>query len=172
MLLRRERPDDVDVIGAIHRAAFAPYAPEGGPTIEDGLVVALRADAGWVSALSIVAEDADGVVVGHVVATEGRLGDAPVVGIGPLGVRPDRQGSGVGGALVHAVVAVADALGYPLVALLGEPAYYRRFGFVPAADLGVEAPDPSWGDFFQARPLAAHAGETGTFRYAAPFDDL
>jgi putative acetyltransferase len=96
-----------------------------------------------------------------------------VLGLGPLGVRPDRQGQGVGGALMHAVLAAADARDEPLVVLLGDPNYYRRFGFVAAGDLGIEAPEPAWGEHFQARLLAAYdPALTGPFAYAAPFTRL
>lgn len=172
MFLRQEQPADIPVIRAIHHAAFDALGIHDGPPVEDRLVDALRSDPGWVPALSIVAEDDDGEVIGHVVATEGRLDEVPVVGIGPVGVRPDRQQSGTGSALMHAVLAAADALGYPLAALLGDPRYYRRFRFVPATELGVQAPDPAWGDHFQVRPLSGYRGEQGRFSYAAPFDDL
>ena len=165
MLLRRETRADVAAIDEVHRDAF-------GRAVEAALVHALRADAGWVPALSLVAEDARGRVVGHVVGTRGRVGDVDVVGLGPLGVRPEQQGRGVGQALVHAVVAAADALDLPLAVLLGAPGYYGRFGFVPASDLGVQAPDPAWGEHFQARPLGTYRGERGPFAYAAPFADL
>ena len=165
MLLRRETAADVGAIDDVHRSAF-------GREVEAALVHALRADAGWVPALSIVAEDAAGQVVGHVVATLGRVVDVPVAGIGPVGVRPQDQGRGVGSALVHAVVAAADALDLPLAVLLGDPGYYARFGFVPGADLGVQAPDPAWGEHFQVRPLGTYAGERGPFVYAAPFAAL
>ena len=165
MLVRRESATDLAAVDEVHRSAF-------GREVEAALVHGLRADPGWVPALSLVAEDAAGRVVGHVVGTLGRVGDVPVAGLGPLGVRPGDQGRGVGSALVHAVVAAADALDLPLAVLLGAPAYYARFGFVPAADLGVEAPDPAWGEHFQARPLGAHRGERGPFAYAAPFLDL
>jgi predicted N-acetyltransferase YhbS len=94
-----------------------------------------------------------------------------VLGLGPLGVRPDRQRSGVGSALVHALVAVAEAAGERLVALLGSPDYYRRFGFVPSWQLGIAPPDPAWRDYFQARLLSG-AVVQGTFRYADPFTRL
>lgn len=132
----------------------------------------LRADPGWVPALSIVAEGPDGEPIGHVVATEGRLEGARVVGIGPLGVLPARQATGVGSALMHALLGAADALGYHVAVLLGDPGYYARFGFLPAAGLGIEGPDPSWGVAFQARRLSADPGVTGHFRYAAPFEGL
>jgi putative acetyltransferase len=87
-------------------------------------------------------------------------------------VLPDRQSAGVGSALVHAVLGAADALDERLIGLLGEPAYYRRFGFVPAQSLGIVAPDPAWGDYFQVRTLTAYDGQVGHFRYAEPFDRL
>ena len=166
MIIRRETPADASRIDTVHRQAFAG-------SVEADLVHALRADSGWVPALSLVAEDAAGAVTGHVVCTEGSLGSTPVVGLGPIGVLPGDQRKGIGSALMHAVIAAADALDYPLIALLGHLDYYPQFGFVPASSLGVTAPEPKWGDHFQARTLAAwEAGLRGPFRYAAPFEAL
>jgi putative acetyltransferase len=173
VLIRRERPQDVDRIDEVHRRAFADGADAGPDPVEVALVRALRADAGWVPALSLVAEAADGQVVGHVVGSEGGVGRTAVIGLGPIGVLPGHQGRHVGHALMHAVLAAADALGYPAVVLVGHTDYYPRFGFVPAATLGISPPDPTWGEHFQARPLAAHRSDLrGTFRYAAPFEAL
>lgn len=173
MLIRREIPADVALIDEVHRRAFAFAAPDGGDPVEVELVHALRGDRGWVPALSLVALDAGGGVTGHVVCTEGSVGDTPAVGLGPIGVDPHAQRRGIGQGLMHAVLAAADALDYPLVALLGHLDYYPRFGFVPGSSLGVIAPDPAWGDHFQVRPLATWtAGTRGPFRYAAPFSAL
>jgi putative acetyltransferase len=173
MLIRRERPDDVERIDDVHRFAFADVAPAGSEPVEVGLVRSLRADAGWIPALSLVAETDDGKVIGHVVGSEGSVDDTPAIGLGPIGVLPEHQSHHVGHALMHAVLAAADALDYPLVVLLGHTDYYPRFGFVPAATLRISPPDPTWGEHFQARPLATHQPELhGTFRYAAPFDAL
>jgi putative acetyltransferase len=163
--VRRERPDDVEPIRAVHRAAF-----EGEEPVEVGLVDALRAGPAWLPPLSLVAV-CDGEVVGHVVATRARVGDVPVLGLGPLGVCPGAQGRGIGSALMYAVLGAAQAGDETLVGLLGEPAYYGRFGFVAATDLGIAAPDPAWGRYFQVLALA-DPPPTGTFRYATPFDEL
>lgn len=104
------------------------------------------------------------------VCTRGDVDGAPALGLGPIGVVPDRQGGRVGTALMPAVIAAAEALGETLICLLGEPAFYGRFGFVDAASVGVTAPDPAWGAYFQARPLAGHP--RGSFTYAAPFGAL
>lgn len=172
MLIRRETPDDVDAIDAVHRAAFATVASEG-DTPEALLVRRLRVDRGWVAELSLVAEDSAGAVVGHVVGTVGAIDATPVLGIGPLGVLPTHQGRGVGSALMHAVLAAADARDHPVVVLLGSVEYYRRFGFVAASTIGIVAPEVDWGDHFQARRLSTwNAAPTGRFRYATPFEEL
>ncbi len=181
MVIRPERTGtagdgDAAAIRAVHTAAFRAPGTPGEVPVEATLVDHLRADAGWLPRLSLVAV-VDGDVVGHVVCTRGWVatpgGDRAALGLGPLGVVPEHQGGGVGSALVHAVLGAADALDEPLVALLGDPGYYRRFGFVPARTLGVESPDPAWGDHFQARPLAAYdPALVGGFRYAAPFTGL
>jgi putative acetyltransferase len=164
-LIRRELPSDIEAITAVHRGAFET-------PVEATLVTALRADAGWLPALSLVAVDGD-EVVGHVVCTRGHVGDAPALGLGPLGVLPSQQRTGVGGALMHAVLGAADALDEPVVVLLGHKEYYPRFGFVPAADLGITPPVVEWGDHFQARPLTAYTPALrGEFAYAAPFREL
>lgn len=178
MIIRPERPDGIDdraAITSVHVAAFR--RPDGpGDPVEAPLVDALRRGDEWLPRLSLVAQ-VEGTVVGHVVCSRGWVstddGDLPALGLGPLGVLPERQGDGVGSALMHAVLGAADALDEPLVALLGEPRYYERFGFEPAACRGIEAPDPGWGDYFQVRTLAAHdPATTGPFRYAAAFADL
>jgi putative acetyltransferase len=165
VLIRREQPTDVDAIHAVHADAFET-------ALEAGLVRALRADAGWLPELSLVAER-DGAVVGHVVCTRAHVGDAPALGLGPLGVREHHQRTGVGSALMHAVLGAADALREPVVVLLGHRDFYPRFGFVPATTLGIEPPEPDWGDHFQARPLTAYTPKLrGGFAYAKPFTEL
>lgn len=165
VLIRREQPTDVDAIHAVHADAFET-------DLEAGLVRALRADPGWLPELSFVAE-LDGAIVGHVVCTRAHIGTAPALGLGPLGVRGSHQRRGVGSALMHAVLGAADALAEPVVVLLGHRDYYPRFGFVPAATLGITPPDPRWGDHFQARPLSAYTPRLrGEFAYATPFTEL
>jgi putative acetyltransferase len=197
MLIQRETPDQSAAVHAVTAAAFAgmPYSrlnDDNEPT-EAWLVDELRAGDAWLPALSLVAVAGDGpvggaveraggvaggaagggpvgAVVGHVVCTRARLAGAPVLGLGPLSVHPDHQRRGVGSALVHAVLGAADALDEPLVVLLGDPAYYGRFGFRPAHELGITPPVADWVDHFQARPLTAYDGSLrGEFVYPEPF---
>jgi putative acetyltransferase len=194
MLIRRETPEDIAAIHAVTKVAFTK--PNQPAPVEADLVDWLRADEGWIPALSMVAV-IDGEIAGHVVCTRawitpstavagdaaasgladrsgrGRVSESTALGLGPLSVHPSHQRRGVGLALMHAVLGAADALGESLVALLGSPDYYSRFGFAPAAALGIEAPDSQWGHYFQARTLSSYDGtQSGTFRYAEPFSRL
>jgi putative acetyltransferase len=168
VLVRRSTPADAAAARAIHAAAFE--RGEGTPG-EVALVDALVADGDAIAALALVAER-DGVAVGHVVCSRAWVGAVEVAALGPIGVLPEHQGSGVGTALMHAVVAAADALELQLLGLVGHPAYYRRFGFVRGSSIGVEPPDPAWDQYFQARTLSAYGGVRGRFRYAAAFKSL
>lgn len=167
MLVRRERAGDVAAIRALMLAAFA--GEDGAEPVEAGLVEDLRADVGWLPGLALVVE-LEGAVVGHVVCTRGFVGEAAALGLGPIGVLPGLQRRGVGSALMHAALGAADALGEPLVALLGDPGFYTRFGFRAAAELNICPPVAAWAPHFQVRTLTAYApGTAGTFNYAGPF---
>lgn len=172
MLVRRELAGDEASIRAVTAAAFA--RPGEDVPVEAPLVDWLRASAAWIPELSLVAVDPDGDVDGHVLCTRGTVAGAPVLALGPLSVRPDRQRAGVGKALVHAVLGAGDALGEPLVALLGSTAYYPRFGFRRSSEYGIITPrHPEWAEHFQVRILTAYdPALRGEFAYPEPFDRM
>jgi putative acetyltransferase len=176
MYIRRYVRDDAAAVRRVHEAAFR--SPGGaGPPVEARLAEELDSAGVAPPQLSLVAVIGD-EIVGHVVCSRGRIvgdgsPDRPALGLGPIGVLPDHQRRGIGFALMHAVVGAADALDEPLVALVGEPSFYRHFGFEPSHRYGISPPDPAWGDYFQVRPLSAYEPELrGTFRYAEPFETL
>lgn len=171
LLVRREQHADRGRVAELVTAAFAKSADEPG-TVEARLIDALRASPAWIRELSLVAE-VDEVLAGHVLLSRATVDDRPVLALGPLAVEPSYQRRGVGTALVHAALGAAEALGEPLVALLGHLDYYPRFGFVPGTSMGIDPPVPEWGEHFQVRPLATYDPSLrGRFAYAAPFDDL
>lgn len=116
--LRPETPGDAAGIDALLRAAFG-----GGD--EAALVRDLRA-AGHLTH-SLIAH-AGGVPVGHV-ALSPLQAERPALALAPLAVHPALQGRGIGTALVRAAL---HAAGDAAVVVLGEPAFYARFGFLPA----------------------------------------
>ncbi|MFH8811481.1 GNAT family N-acetyltransferase [Streptomyces hygroscopicus] len=170
MLIRREIHSDTAATRAVTSAAFTKSDTE--VPVEATLLDELRSSDAWLPALSFVATTGErGEVIGHVVCTRSHVGSELALGLGPLSVHPAHQRRGVGLALVHAVLGAADAFGESLVALLGNPAYYGRFGFRPAAEYGITAPDPAWGEYFQVRTLTAYQPTLkGPFSYAEPFD--
>lgn len=167
-VIRREVEGDAPLIHALHDAAFAtaPYASG----TEAAIVDALRDGEDWVPQLSLVAE-IDGKPVGHVVCSYGRLGDERILGLGPIGVDPALHGKGIGSALMHAAIAAADARDEPMIVLLGDPDYYRRFGFEPASRHGIEPQEPDWAPAFQVRRLATWREDLrGRYVYSPGFD--
>lgn len=132
MLIRREAPEDIDVISVITREAFADN-PHSRQT-EALIVEALRA-AGALT-VSLVAEE-DGVVCGHVAFSPALIGgeDRGWVGLGPISVRKSRQRHGIGTALMVTGLGAVRAEGARGCVLVGEPAFYERFGFRQAAPL-------------------------------------
>jgi len=68
-------------------------------------------------------------LVGHVCFTPCDVAQAPVALLGPLAVAPDHQGKGIGSALVREGIKAMQAQDMRAVMVLGDPAYYGRFGF-------------------------------------------
>ncbi|MGE5293141.1 MAG: GNAT family N-acetyltransferase [Micromonosporaceae bacterium] len=170
VLIKREAPADIEAIRGVIAAAFACEKTPGQIPLEVALVDELRASPAWLPELSLVAIGRDGDITGHVVCTRGWVGSSAALALGPLGVRPDQQRHGTGSALMHAVLGAADALGEPLVAVLGDPRYYARFGFRPAQEYGIAPPVDSWRPHFQVRTLTAYAPSLqGAFTYPEPF---
>jgi putative acetyltransferase len=146
--IREETPDDFDAVHAVTAAAF-------GRDDEAHLVRRIRVSEQYVPTLSFVAED-DGEINGHVMLSYVDLAGSQVLELAPLSVAPSRQGEGVGSALARAALEAAERHGEPLVLLLGDPAYYSRFGFVLAAEHGIHPPDAAMAPAFQVAVLPAY----------------
>jgi putative acetyltransferase len=152
LTVRPETPSDYAAVRRVHDEAFAPLTQVG------AFVDALRADPAYRPKLSLLAVK-DGAVVGHVAYSEARLDTGGVVLVlAPLAVLPAHQGQGVGGALVRESLALATATDYPAVVLHGHPAYYPRFGFQPAVDIGLRSSSGE-GAPWMAHPLPARRGD-------------
>ena len=135
-MIRVATDADWATIPEIHRAAFGD---EGDRVAR--LTQELRASEWYEPGLSFVAEEG-GALVGHVMNTWNWLegGSPQVLQLSPLGALPEHQGRGHGSALVRASVDAVRARGEPLLLVEGNPAYYGRFGFVRADELGLLPP--------------------------------
>lgn len=129
MEIRPERPEDRDRSLEIEQLAFDSDE-------EVAIVEGVRDDVG---SFALVAE-LDGELVGHVQLSRAWIGENAVLALGPIGVLPDRQGQGIGSALMWGALEAAKANGEAAVILLGSQAFYPRFGFEPASGLGWRNP--------------------------------
>src|SRR5205085_1800971 len=120
MIIREEKLHDRTAIHDVVRTAF-------GRAAEAVLVDQLRADGD--SVVSLVAVDHI-EIIGHVMLSTMK---APfkALGLAPVSVRPNRQRAGVGSSLVREALAQAQQGGWDAVFVLGDPKFYRRFGFDP-----------------------------------------
>ena len=174
MIVREQQADDYEAIRHVYEEAFRqprfrPPQVAGSVPPEVGLFEALWEAGDAMPEFSFTALTDSGVV-GHVTASRATVATDPVVAVGPIGVLPDHQGTGIGSALIDELLAAADAGDVPLIVLLGAPEYYSRFGFRAAEQLGVTPPDAGWGGAFQARTLTAYTESvSGQFRYAPAF---
>lgn len=162
LIIRSEKAADARAIFSLTAAAFLGH-PHSQQT-EQWIVDALR-EAGVLS-LSLVAEK-KGALVGHVAFSPVGIADGSPewYGLGPVSVVPAWQGRGVGTALIAEGLARLQAEGALGCVVLGEPAYYGRFGFVHHPGLVLDGVPP---DYFQALPFGAHLAQ-GVVHYHAAF---
>ncbi len=148
----------------IHRLTEAAF----GWDAEAHLIAALRASDD--SVFDLVAE-MDGDIVGHVLLSA--LAAPPgVLALAPVSVAPDHQRQGIGSGLIHHAIGRATAAGWSAIFLLGDPAYYTRFGFSLDAAESFETDYPR--EFFMALALKSDAFKSmpKKVEYPAAFREL
>lgn len=145
--IRPERPTDVAAIAEVTREAFHSHMHS--VQTEHFIIAALRTSN--VLSISLVAE-VNGQVVGHVAFSPVKVSDGSQgwYGLGPLAVKPEFQGQGLGQALVRAGLAALRELGSQGCVLVGSPKFYERFGFQNRKDLVFEGLPQ---EYFLALPL-------------------
>ena len=164
--IRAERADDAPAVRRVHEAAFPTSA-------EADLVERLRAT-GRI-AVSLVAE-AEGKIIGHVVFSPVTC-DPPLnviaYGLGPLAVLPGHEKHAAGRRLVQNGLAECHARDACMVVVLGDFAYYSRFGFERASRHGLRS-EYGVEDSFLVFMLeaSAHPPPTTLVKYAAEFKPL
>ena len=157
--VRPERPADRAGVDSLVRASFPSAA-------EREVVRALREAEGVVS---LVVEEC-GTLLGHVLFSPVTVaGSWSAMGLGPVAVRADRRGCGIGQLLVREGLARLEGAGEPTCVVLGDPAWYGRFGFEDAAPHGLRCKWEVPAGVFQLRgPLR---GPPGLVSYDPVFDE-
>lgn len=151
-VINAEKPSDVVAREALLDRAMGPdRQKKSSEKIRQGRVPA--------DGLSLVARDAAGHVIGTVrlwnieagISREGGAIDALL--LGPLAVDSAHEGKGIGSALIRASLVEAKKRGHGAVLLVGDAAYYERFGFTSALTRHLVMPGPFARDRFQAIEL-------------------
>jgi predicted N-acetyltransferase YhbS len=171
--IRRERPEDYRETEILTREAFWDIYKPG---CDEHLVAhKLRKTAAFVAELDLVACDG-GPIVGNIMYTKARVVESngpvrEVLCMGPVSVLPTLQSQGIGGRRIKESIALARAMGFCGIFLMGNPAYYSRFGFKNAQEFGVMASDGKSYDYFMGLELAPGRlkGLSGNFFYDEAF---
>lgn len=129
-----ESPDDDMVIEELNRQAF-------GPARFTRAAHLIRENGGHDMALSFVAKCAD-KVVGTIRMTPVVIGEVEGYLLGPIVVCPDLKSLGLGARLMGLAIDAAKAKNTPVIVLVGDEPYYRRFGFKKVADGNMKMPAP------------------------------
>lgn len=170
--IRPEHPDQQAAIATVVRRAFVHHVE-----VAD-MVAAIRRSDRYRPGLALTGCAGD-EVVGFVMLSGTDLvdpdgGRREVLTLTPLAVDPDRQGQGIGKALVRAGLEAATRAGDALVVLEGSPRYYGRLGFEPAATHGITLPLPDWAPVEAAQVFLPHGGtpSPGRIEYPPAIADL
>ena len=106
----------------------------------------------------------DSTVVGNIIFTKCGVSGRTVKGalLAPLAVDPVHQNRGVGSALIQAGLRSLQEQAFSIVFVLGDPAYYGRFGFKTESSIGTPYPiPPEWSDAWQSQWLVDPVGIPG-----------
>ena len=146
--VRPEREGDETGIAWVITSAFAAAGHSQGNEAE----IVRRLRAGRELEASYVAATPAGEIVGHVAFSPVRVdGDeCGWYGLGPLAVLPEWRRRGIGAALVDAGLERLRRIDAAGCVVLGEPAYYARFGFATDPELRYPGPPP---EYFQRLSL-------------------
>ena len=129
--IRRETEADSRAVEELHRNAFWNVQVPG--CSEHYLAHVLRKHPDFIPELDLVYE-LDGEIVGNVMYTKSELleesgNSTGILTFGPIGVAPEYQRRGIGKALLEASFDIAAGLGYPAIAIFGDPDNYVARGF-------------------------------------------
>jgi predicted N-acetyltransferase YhbS len=134
MTIRHERLADVAAREALLDEAFGDgRLRKSSQRLRDGRPPA--------EGLAFVATEA-GRLVGTARLWDVACGGWPALLLGPVAVACDRQGEGIGAALIAHAIGAARARGHAAIVLVGDAPYYGRFGFTAEKTGALAMPGP------------------------------
>ncbi len=169
VIIRQEQPLDYRQVEEVVRQAFE--SAEQSDHMEHQLVARLRQSDAFVPELSLVAEDEEGRIVGHILLTEIKVHDNVLLSLAPLSVLPSYQRQGVGGRLINEAHRIATQMDYKGIAVLGHEHYYPQFGYEPASRYGIRFPFVAPDECCMLKVLTAEWDNSiaGTIEYPKEF---
>lgn len=166
-IIRLEEESDYRETENVTREAFWDVYKPG--CDEHLLAHKLRKTAAFVKELDYVACH-NGRIIGNIMFSKARVVDShnaqfEVLCLGPVCVLPEYQGKGIGKLLIAETIHRARELGYPGIFLMGNPAYYSKFGFVDARAFNIQTATGGNFDYFMGLELSENSlkGITGRF---------
>lgn len=169
MIIERENETHHKEVFELVKAAFAGAEHSDGN--EHKLVERLRHSPAFVPELSLIAKIED-KITGHVMFTKAKINGKEVLALAPLAVHPEHQNKGVGSALIKEGIKKAKEMGFGGVIVLGNPDYYKKFGFKEAGKWKISAPFKVEEKFFMALEMIPDTLIEGTLEYAAEFMEI
>lgn len=167
MWIREEQERDYEEVHTLIKEAFAEAEHRDGK--EQDLVEALRKGVDFIPELSLVAE-VEGRIVGFILFTKVRIGEAIELALAPLAVLPEFQKKGIGSALIQEGHKIARRMGYHYSVVLGSWNYYSKMGYVVASKYQITAPfDVPEENFMTYKLCEEEIGIHGVVRYAPEF---
>jgi len=166
MIIREEVKEDFGEIYDLVKVAFETAKVTNGK--EQDYVNQLRKNENYIPELALVAEE-DGKLVGHIMLTRMQIidGDSKyeTLLLGPISVLLEFRNKGIGSQLIKESFRRAKQMQYGSVVLVGDPAYYHRFGFRPSVDFNIKYAHPIPDENVMACELIPNAlqGVRGTF---------
>jgi len=139
MVIRRETPEEFSQIYDLVKVAFQTAKVTDGK--EQDFVNQLRSNGNYIPELALVAEE-NGKLIGHIMLTKTYIVNSgnkfETLLLAPISVALEYRNRGVGSNLIKESFKLAKEMGYTSVLLVGDPAYYHRFGFKAAVNFGIK----------------------------------
>ena len=139
MIIRRETPEEFSQIYELVKVAFKTAKVSNGK--EQDFVNQLRSSGSYIPELALVAEE-NGKMIGHIMLTKTYIVNSgnkfETLLLAPISVALEYRNRGVGSNLIKESFKLAKGMGYTSVILVGDPAYYHRFGFKTAVNFGIK----------------------------------